>query len=82
MIVAAAVTASSSKRKAPTHVADSASDIDKCTDLEESNSDSCEMEDESESESSNIDEDLDPIKVLRATVLQWQRNLSWESGML
>ena len=63
----AAVTASSSKQKAPTDVAESGSDIDESTDLEESDSDSCEMEDESESESSHIDEDLEPFKVLRVT---------------
>ena len=67
IIVSAAATASSSKWKAPTHVADSGSDIYESTDLEESDSDSCEMENESKSESSNIDEDLDLIKVLRAT---------------
>ena len=49
------------KAKSTSHVADSGSDIDESTDLEESDSDSC-----SESES-NIDEDLDPIKVLVAT---------------
>ena len=54
-------TASSSKRKAPTHVVDSGSDTNESTDLEESDSDSCDVEDESESEN-NIDEDLDHIK--------------------
>ena len=78
MIVSEGATASSSKWKAPAHVADSGSDIDESTDLEESDSDSC-----SESES-NIDEDLDPIKVLVAThwVHQWTRIMSRESGML
>ena len=61
MIVSEGATVSSSKRKASAHVADSGSDIDESTDLEESDSDSC-----SESES-NIDDDLDPIKVLLAT---------------
>ena len=61
MIVSEGATASSSKRKAPAHVADSGSHIDESTDLEESYSDSC-----SESEI-NIDEDLDPIKVLVVT---------------
>ena len=65
MIVPAAVAASSSNQKGPTHV--DISGIDESTDLEESDSNFCEMEDESESESSNIDEDPDPIKVLRAT---------------
>ena len=78
MIVSEGATASYSKQKAPAHVADSGSDIDESTDLEESYSDSC-----SESES-NIDEDLDPIKVLVAThqVQQWTRIMSRESGML
>ena len=67
MIVLAAGTASSSKWKALTHIANSGSDIDESADLEESNSDPYEMEDESESESSNIYKDPDPIKVLRAT---------------
>ena len=62
IIVPAAATASSSKRKAPTHVVDSGSDTNESTDLEESDSDSCDMEDESESEN-NIDEDLDHTKV-------------------
>ena len=61
MIVSEGATASYSKQKAPAHVADSGSDIDESTDLEESYSDS-----RSESES-NIDEDIDPIKVLVAT---------------
>ena len=61
MIVSEGATASSSKRKAPAHVANSGSHIDEKTDLEESYSDSC-----SESEI-NIDEDLDPIKVLVLT---------------
>ena len=64
MVLPAAATASSSKRKAPTGVA---SDSDESTDSEESDSDLCEMEDGSESESSTIDEDLDPTEVLRAT---------------
>ena len=54
MIVLAAGTASSSKWKAPTHIANSGSDIDETADLEESNPDPYEMENESESESSNI----------------------------
>lgn len=55
-----------SKRKAPAHVAGSWSVIDESTNLKENDSDFCEMEDESES-GSNIDDDLDPIKVLIAT---------------
>ena len=61
MIVSEGETASSSKLKAPAHVADSGSDIDESTDLQESDSHSC-----SESES-NTNEDLDPTKVLIAT---------------
>ena len=57
IIVTAAATASSSKWKAPTHVADSGLDTDESTDLEESNSNSCGMEDESKSE--RTDADLD-----------------------
>ena len=66
IIVPAVATASSSKRKAPTHVVDCGLDTNEITDLEESDSDSCDIKDESES-GNNIDEDLDHIKVLIAT---------------